>query len=47
VPLDVIGQIIARVPVKNYIARVEKVFGARAKGHTKSVVGNGKGNVKC
>ena len=28
VPLDVIGQVIARVPVKDYIARVEKLIGA-------------------
>jgi hypothetical protein len=26
VPLDVVGQLIARVPVKAYIARIEKVF---------------------
>src|ERR1019366_1982424 len=31
VPLDVIGQVIACVPVKEYIARVEKVIGATAK----------------
>ena len=31
VPLDVIGQVIARTPVKNYIARIEKVVAARAK----------------
>ena len=31
VPLDVIGQVIARTPVKNYIARVEKVVSARQK----------------
>jgi len=31
VPLDVIGQVIARTPVKNYIARVEKVLSARPK----------------
>ena len=31
-PLDVIGQVIARVPVKNYIARVERVLAqSRAK----------------
>jgi Domain of unknown function (DU1801) len=30
VPLDVIGQLIARVPVKDYIARVEKVIGTTA-----------------
>lgn len=30
VPLDVIGQVIARVTVKNYIARVEKLIGASA-----------------
>jgi uncharacterized protein YdhG (YjbR/CyaY superfamily) len=37
VPLDVVGQIIARVPVKEYIARVEKVIGASAsrRGKTK------------
>ena len=29
VPLDVIGQVIARTPVNNYIARVEKVLSAR------------------
>ena len=29
VPLEVIGQLIARVPVKNYIARIEQVFGER------------------
>lgn len=31
VPLDVIGQVIARVPVKEYIARVEKTWGASAR----------------
>ena len=31
VPLDVIGQVIARTPVKNYIARVEKVLSATPK----------------
>jgi Domain of unknown function (DU1801) len=31
VPLEVVGQIIARVPVKEYIARVEKVMGSTAK----------------
>ena len=31
VPLDVIGQLIARVPVKNYIARVEKMIGSTTK----------------
>jgi hypothetical protein len=36
VPLDVIGQIIARVPVKDYIARVEKVIGATASGNAKA-----------
>jgi Domain of unknown function (DU1801) len=30
VPLDVVGQVIARVPVKEYIARVEKMIGATA-----------------
>jgi hypothetical protein len=37
VPLDVVGQIIARVPLKEYIARVEKVIGASAsrRGKTK------------
>jgi hypothetical protein len=30
VPLDVIGQVIAHVPVKDYIARIEKVVGATA-----------------
>jgi hypothetical protein len=30
VPLEVIGQIIARVPVKNYIERVEKVLNERS-----------------
>jgi hypothetical protein len=29
VSLEVIGQLIARVPVKNYIARIEQVFGER------------------
>ena len=29
VSLEVIGQLIARVPVKNYIARIEKVLGER------------------
>jgi hypothetical protein len=29
VSLEVIGQVIARVPVKNYIARIEQVFGER------------------
>ena len=36
VPLEVIGQVIARVPVKEYIARVEKVLGARKKPDTQS-----------
>jgi hypothetical protein len=31
VPLDVIGRVIARTPVKNYIARIEKVLAARPK----------------
>ena len=31
VPLDVIGQVIARTPVKNYIARIEKMLAARPK----------------
>jgi hypothetical protein len=31
VPLDVIGQVIARTPVKNYIAAIEKALAARAK----------------
>jgi hypothetical protein len=30
VPLEVVGQVIARVPVKEYIARIEKVIGATA-----------------
>ena len=30
-PLDVIGQVIARVPVKDYIARVEKVLTRKPK----------------
>jgi hypothetical protein len=29
VSLEVIGQVIARVPVKNYIARMEQVLGER------------------
>ena len=31
VPLDVIGQVIARTPVKNYIAVIEKRLAARPK----------------
>jgi hypothetical protein len=31
VPLDVIGQVIARTPVKNYIARLDQVLAARPK----------------
>jgi Domain of unknown function (DU1801) len=31
VPLDVIGQVFARTPVKNYIATVEKALAARGK----------------
>jgi hypothetical protein len=31
VPLDVIGQVIARTPVKNHIARFEKMLSARRK----------------
>ena len=31
VPLDVIGRVIARTPVKNHIARIEKGLAARAK----------------
>jgi hypothetical protein len=38
VPLDVVGQIIARVPVKEYIARIEKVLGATAKSGGKAKV---------
>jgi hypothetical protein len=30
-PLDVIGQVFARTPVKNYIASVEKALAARTK----------------
>ena len=37
VPLDVIGQAIARVPVKAYIARVEKVISARAGKNAKTI----------
>jgi Domain of unknown function (DU1801) len=40
VPLEVIGQIIARVPVKDYIARVEKVIGATASKRGKSKLKN-------
>jgi hypothetical protein len=38
VPLEVIGQVIARTPVKEYIARVEAVIKGRARqpGKTKS-----------
>jgi hypothetical protein len=36
VPLEVIGQIIARVSVKEYIARIEKAFGITAKAGEKS-----------
>jgi hypothetical protein len=31
VPLDVIGQVFARTPVRNYIATVEKAIAARRK----------------
>jgi hypothetical protein len=31
VPLEVVGQVIARIPVDAYIARIEKVVGARRK----------------
>ena len=31
VPLDVIGKVIARVPVKKYIARVEQILGERSR----------------
>lgn len=31
VPLDVIGQTIARMPVQNYIAYIEKVLAATAR----------------
>lgn len=30
-PLEVVGRLIARVPVKDYIARIEKLFGSHAK----------------
>jgi hypothetical protein len=40
VPLDVIGQVIARVPVKDYIARVENVIGAIASKRGKSKLKN-------
>ena len=30
-PLDVIGQVIARTPVRDYIARIEKLMSARTK----------------
>ncbi|MSU57291.1 MAG: DUF1801 domain-containing protein [Pedosphaera sp.] len=36
-PLDVIGQVIARVPVKEYIARVEKVFQRKPRKRGKKV----------
>ncbi len=32
VPLDVIGQVFARTPVKKYVAAIEKAMGARRKG---------------
>jgi uncharacterized protein YdhG (YjbR/CyaY superfamily) len=35
VPLDVIGRLIARVPVKDYIARMEKNLGASKSGKAK------------
>ena len=35
VPLDVIGKVIARVPVKEYIARVESVLAAHSKSRGK------------
>ena len=35
VPLEVVGQAIARVPVANYIARIEKVLAATAKRTTR------------
>jgi hypothetical protein len=40
VPLDVIGRIMARVPVKDYIARIEKVIGATASKRAKSKLTN-------
>ena len=36
VPLEVIGQAIARVPVANYIARIEKVLAATAAARKKN-----------
>jgi len=36
IPLDVIGRVIARVPVKEYIARIEKIIGASASGRGKT-----------
>jgi hypothetical protein len=36
VSLEVIGQLIARVPVKNYIARIEKVLGERPRRRAKT-----------
>ena len=36
VSLEVIGQLIARVPVKNYIARIEKVLGERRTGRARA-----------
>ncbi len=37
VPLEVIGQIIARVPVKEYITRVGKIIGTSSKSKLKKV----------
>ena len=35
VPLAVVGQLIARVPVKDYIARIEKFLATRPKAKAK------------
>jgi hypothetical protein len=38
VPLEVVGQLVARIPVADYIARIESVFNSRAAKGSKSKV---------
>jgi len=43
VPLEVVGQLVAGIPVANYIARIESVFDSRAAKGSKSKVRASKG----
>jgi len=42
VPLEVIGQVIARTPVENYIARIESMLSSRPAQRAKSQAGGAK-----